>query len=157
MQASQLIPAAILGRTPRRLAWLMDLYERNYRQMQQLLGSFELCFDTATSDSATDLSLQLTVIDRAPYTQELRLTYEFDAATADRHFAPDLSVRLYHDAKVAEALQMTGRPPWLSEQPDALAQIYLDEQWQRNVMLHKWLEYLLHHGHSFAGIPRPKN
>ena len=117
MQASNLLPAALLNGKPRRIAWLMDLYERNYQLLQRLLGQLDLPFEHAVSKSATDLPLHLMVIERAPYTVELRLTYEFRDAEGIK-FSPDFWIKLYNDAKVAEALHMTGRPPWLAQEGD---------------------------------------
>ena len=156
MQASNLLPLTLLLRKPRRIAWLIDLYERNFQLLERLLTEVALPFEHAQSHSATDLPVHLMVIERAPYTVELRLTYEFRDGDGIR-FSPDFWIKLYKDAKVAEALHMSGRPPWLAQEGDiGEAQAYLDDQWSRNVMLNKWLEYLLHHGHGFAHVARPR-
>ena len=95
-------------------------------------------------------------VERAPYTVELRLTYEFRDGT-DIEFKPDCWIKVYRDARVAEAVLFDGRPPWLAQEgntPEAFR--YLNEQWKRNHLLFKWLEYLLHHGHGFAHVARPR-
>ena len=38
-----------------------------------------------------------------------------------------------------------------------MAHKFLDDQWARNHMLAKWLEYLLEHGHGYAVAARPRN
>lgn len=155
MQASKFISSTLLTGKPRRIAWLMDLYERNYTLLMRLLPQLALPFEHAVSKSATDLPLHLMAIERAPYTVELRLTYEFRDEDGIR-FSPDFWIKVYTDARVAEALHMSGRPPWLAQEGEiGQAQAYLNDQWSRNVMLHKWLEYLLHHGHGFAHLARP--
>jgi uncharacterized protein len=146
-------PASV---TTRRLAHLIDLYERNFVLLERLMPELELPFDHAVSKSTSDLPLHLLVVERAPYTVEVRLTYEFREVTGIR-LSPDFWIKVYLDARVAEAQRYTGRPPWLAQDGDAAeAKAYLHDQWSRNAMLCKWLEYLLHHGHGFAHVARPR-
>jgi hypothetical protein len=153
MQTTKLT-SSLLGR--RRLAHLIDLYERNYLLLERLLPELELPFDHAVSHSASDLPLHLITVERSPYTVELRLTYEFRSAEGLR-LAPDFWIKVYRDARVAEALHCTQRPPWLAQEGGAPeAELYLNDQWSRNLMLARWLDYLLHHGHGFAHIERPR-
>lgn len=141
---------------PRRLAHLLDLYERNYRLIERLVPELELPFESAVSRSELDLPLHLMVVERARYTSELRLSYVFDDGDG-RRLEPDFWIRVYRDAHVAEALECGHRMPWLAEgENDPAAQAYLHDQWARNHMLAKWLEYLLTHGHGFAIADRPR-
>ncbi len=141
---------------PRRIAHLLDLYERNYHLLERLVPELELPFDRATSRSATDLPLHLIVVERAPYTSELRLTYEFTDPQG-KHLEPDLWIRVYRDARVAEALHCGARAPWTAvDEGDPEVHRFLDDQWARNHTLAKWLEYLLEHGHGFSIAGRPR-
>ena len=141
---------------PRRLAHLLDLYERNYHLLQRLIPDLELPFDTAVSQSQSDLPLHLQVTDRDRYTVSFKLSYEFVDENGVRR-QPDLWVRVYRDAAVAEALQCSQRPPWdAAEEGDPKAGQFLNAQWRRNLMLGKWLEYLLEHGHGFSMADRPR-
>ena len=141
---------------PRRLAHLLDLYERNYQLLERLVPELELPFERAVSRSATDLPLILIVVERAPYTSELRLTYEFNSAEGKR-LEPDMWIKVYRDAKLAESLYCAARPRWLAEmEGDPEIGRYLGEQWARNLMLHKWLQYLLEQGHGFGMAARPR-
>ena len=141
---------------PRRIAHLVDLYERNYRLIERLIPELDLPFERAVSRSATDMPLHLIVVERAPYTAELRLTYEFDGPDG-RKLAPDLWIKVYRDARVAEALHCGARPPWLAtDEGDPEAHRFLHDQWARNHMLAKWLEFLLEHGHGFSIASRPR-
>lgn len=141
---------------PRRLAHLLELYERNYRLVEQLLPELDLPFDRAVSSPPSDLPVYLSVVERSPYTVEIRLTYRFD--TPDGHrLEPDFWIRIYRDARVAEALRCGRRMPWLAaDERDRAAHEYLRDQWTRNHMLLKWLEYLLSHGHGFVVAARPR-
>ncbi len=141
---------------PVRISALLELYERNFRLIEQLVPELDLPFEDVRSHSGTDLPLRLTVVERGRYTAVFRLTYEF-AAESGRSLAPDLSVRVYRDARLAEALNCSARPIWRAEDegdPEALQ--YLDDQWGRNLLLHKWLQYLLDHGHGFGLAGRPR-
>jgi len=53
---------------------------------------------------------------------------------------PDMRVRIYHDARLAEAQE------WGLQ---SRAERELDQRWARNMMLNKWLEYCLERGHRF--------
>ncbi|MGQ0501639.1 MAG: DUF1249 domain-containing protein [Panacagrimonas sp.] len=141
---------------PRSLAHLMDLYERNYKLVQRLIPELDAPFETAVSRSGSDLPLHLSVLERDRYTLTLRLTYEFVDASGTRR-QPDIVVRAYRDAGVAEALECSHRPPWQAqEEGDPKAGAFLSGQWRRNLMLGKWLEYLLEHGHGFGMVHRPR-
>ena len=156
MQTTKSSAATTAAAPKRRVGWLIDLYERNYRCLEQLLPELDLPFDHAVSKSPTDLPLHLMAVERAPYTVELRLTYEFRDADGLR-FSPDFWIKVYRDARVAEALHCTQRPPWLAQAGgDPEADVYLHEQWGRNLMLGRWLDYLLHHGHGFTHAARPR-
>jgi uncharacterized protein YqiB (DUF1249 family) len=156
MPASPVNEAGFSAGQPRRLAQLLDLYERNFRLIQRLIPELDLPFPDAVSKSGSDLPLHLKVIDRDRYTVAFKLTYEFVDADGVRR-QPDIWVRVYRDASVAEALQCSHRPPWQAEDDaDPKAWQFLNDQWRRNLMLGKWLEYLLEHGHGFGLTARPR-
>ncbi|SFF33675.1 Protein of unknown function [Fontimonas thermophila] len=141
---------------PRRIAHLLELYERNYRLIQRLVPEPDAPCHRAVSHSLSDCPLHLEIVERDRYTLTLRLTYEFTDESGIRR-QPDLWVRLYRDAGVAEALACNHRPPWLAERDgDPAAHAFLSAQWRRNLLLNKWLEYLLDHGHGFIASARPR-
>ncbi|MGQ0622706.1 MAG: DUF1249 domain-containing protein [Panacagrimonas sp.] len=141
---------------PRSLAHLLDLYERNYKLVQQLIPELDFPFESAISRSTSDFPLHVQLVDRDRYTVTFRLTYEFVEADGTRR-QPDILVRAYRDAHVAEALECSHRPPWQAqEEGDPKAGQFLSGQWRRNLMLGKWLEYLLEHGHGFGMAARPR-
>jgi uncharacterized protein YqiB (DUF1249 family) len=61
---------------------------------------------------------------------------------------PDLSVRVYHDARMAEALACgaSQRHPLLATFETQRGS-ELERRWSRNMMLNKWLEYCADRGH----------
>jgi hypothetical protein len=96
-----------------------------------------------------DLDLHVEALEHSPYTTILRLTYFFEgegAPVAD----PDLEVRVYHDARLAEASRCGrwGRHPALAN-VQARLPAALGERWLRNMMLNKWLDYCAERGHGF--------
>jgi len=123
---------------------LMTLYESNYIRLGWLAGDLRVLAGEHRSRRAGDVELKLTVLERSPYTTMLQLTYAFgrDGEAPD---APDLAVRVYHDARVAEAHAFGhGRARMAADEAD------LSSRWARNVMLNKWLEYCVDRGHRFG-------
>jgi hypothetical protein len=131
---------------------LMSLYESNYIRLGWLVPALESLSGTAVSTVAGDCPLHLTVEERSRYTTTLTLTYVFEdesGAATD----PDLQIRVYHDAKLAEVQSCARwhRHSMLESIRSELARA-LGERWLRNVMLNKWLDYCVERGHQF---PRP--
>lgn len=126
---------------------LMTLYESNYIRLGWLAGDLRALAGEHRSRVASDVELKLTVLERGPYTTMLQLTYAF-GGEPEWPDAPDLGVRVYHDARVAEAHAFGARPR--SAPRTALERGDLGSRWARNVMLNKWLEYCVDRGHRFG-------
>ncbi len=133
----------------------MTLYESNYIRLRQLLGNLRALPDEQVSQLTSDCPLHAHVDERSRYTTTLTLTYRFleaDVVVSD----PDLQVRIYHDACLGEAMRFMRwhRHPVLTNLQFGARQHeasrVLDERWQRNIMLNKWLDYCVERGHSFA-------
>lgn len=138
---------------PRSFTGLMTLYETNHLRLRRLLGDPARLPDRSVSVSGDDLPLHVEVLERAPYTTVLRLTYwfaEHGALRAD----PDLVVRVYRDARLAEACACAPRPHHRALSPYAReARGEVERRWIMNVMLGKWLDFLLASDHRLAGRP----
>jgi len=134
------------GRT---LAGLMSLYEENYVRMWRLLQGHEPAGRGAVSRTPGDLDLHLSVLERHRYTTTYHLTYYF---TEDGVLVPDpdLHVRVYRDARMAETVHC-GRNSHLSFlRPYRLnAGSWLQRRWEMNLLLSKWLSYCIGKGHRF--------
>jgi len=135
---------------------LMTLYESNYIRLSALLGDVRRLRGALVSRSPDDLDLHAELIEHSPYTTRLRLTYFFDdpeGLVAD----PDLELRIYHDARLAEASRCARRVrhPGLATLRTSLPAT-LGERWMRNMLLNKWLDYCAERGHRFeaAGAGR---
>jgi uncharacterized protein len=152
---------------PRTFVALMGLYESNYVRMKWLVAhppgvthAPGLVSDLRTLDGAHrssvagDCDLLLSVTERTPYTSTVNLTYLFqqDAETVPY---PDMRVRIYHDAHLAEAQEWAGaHSQHVLKALRIQAERELDQRWARNVMLNKWLEYCVERGHRFSSATR---
>lgn len=126
---------------------LMTLYESNYIRLRSLVGDVRRLGGRAVSSVPGDLDLHVEALEHCPYTTILRLTYFFDGdpgPVAD----PDLEVRVYHDARLAEASRCARwvRHPGLAGLQSGLP-ASLGERWLRNMLLNKWLDYCAERGH----------
>jgi uncharacterized protein YqiB (DUF1249 family) len=137
---------------PRSFVSLMTLYESNHIRLSWLVPQLHTVREPQVSQVESDCPLHLALEDRSRYTTTLRLTYIFEdeaGPTAD----PDVRVRIYHDARLAEA-QSCAR--WhrhsLLESIRSRLTRDMDERWMRNIMLNKWLEYCVERGHRFTGV-----
>ena len=140
---------------PRSFTRLMGLYESNYRRFERLVPELDLPFETAESRGADD-TLYLRVVERCRYTTTVHLTYWFGEGDA-RHADPDLLLRVYQDAQLAEAISCDARSRYvaLAGVPE-IDEDVLATQWPRNLLLNKWLAYCLAQGHGFGGAHRPR-
>ncbi len=141
----QLVPETIAK--PRTFVGLMALYESNYLRLLQLIPELERLDGYYRSCVAGACDLHVEIIERSRYTVTLSLSYffyEFDRRIAE----PDMKVRAYLDGQLAEAMKLRGdhRHTELRE----LSRVHgqeLDGRWRRNIVLNKWLEYLMDQGH----------
>jgi uncharacterized protein YqiB (DUF1249 family) len=131
---------------------LMTLYESNYIRLRALVDDIQHRVGHFVSYSGDDCDLHLRVLEHGRYTTILQLTYEFDGPDG-RLADPDLEVRVYHDARLAEASRCGRwvRHPGLQRIRNALSAT-LGERWLRNMLLNKWLEYCGDRGHRFAAV-----
>jgi hypothetical protein len=134
----------------------MSLYESNYIRLGWLIEDLAQLTSPAVSTVTGDCPLHLTIEERSRYTTTLNLTYLFEEearALAD----PDLQIRVYHDARLAE-VQSSARAHRHSMLESLRSSIArgVGERWRRNMMLNKWLDYCVERGHRFpAAATKP--
>jgi uncharacterized protein len=133
---------------PRSFVALMGLYESNYIRLGWLAGELACLTGAHRSFVPGDCDLLLSVTERTPYTSTLTLTYQMPGPEQPREY-PDISVRIYHDVRLAEAREWAApfAPEGVRGGP---AERELEQRWARNIMLNKWLEYCAERGHRFA-------
>ena len=130
---------------------LMDMYEDNYIKLRKLIPDVHLISDSAVSTSPGHLNLHLQIVERSKFTTTLRLSYCF-TDTGESRLEPNLKIRIYHDAGLAEV--MSGKLHHGRLVLDHLPADALKEKWQLNRFLSKWLKYCLRQNHGFLiGTP----
>ena len=129
---------------------LMSLYESNYLRLQALVGDVRGAMPAAglarRRATATCTSTCSSTRPTRRWCGSRICSRTRRAPLAD----PDLELRVYHDARLAEASHC-GRwirhRAWSTCGPASRAQ--LGERWLRNMLLNKWLDYCLERGHAF--------
>ncbi|RLA37490.1 MAG: DUF1249 domain-containing protein [Gammaproteobacteria bacterium] len=130
-----------------RLAHLMREYERNYERLQFLVPELRQLCGCSVSHAEAEPDLYLEVLDQAAYTTTMVLTYALEIDGTHQP-EPDVQVRVYHDARMAEVLAVrelgpSGRFGWCP-----LRQSAMSRKWRFNRFLGKWLAYCLQQGHG---------
>jgi uncharacterized protein len=116
---------------------LMQRYEANFSRLVRLVPGLHQIQGNAHARVAGLPDLHLRVVERHPYTSTVLLTHYFDAGDA----IPNVAVRVYWDAQLAEAL---------SDCVNAASPITVEQRWQRNRFLERWLSYCLLQGYGFG-------
>ncbi len=142
---SRLVPQTNI--TPRSFVGLMSVYESNYLRLLNLIPDLQQLDGCFRSRVAGECDLHLDILKRERYTLTLALTYFFDTDNG-RVADPDMLVRVYLDGQLAEAMSL-GEDHRNAEfrRLHCAHGDELDERWTRNVILNKWLEFLLDQGH----------
>lgn len=133
-------------RTTLRFNSLMELYEKNYIQIRLLIPELKsLDVNSAyVSQPQGLLPLEISGIEHSRYTTTFKMTYLFTSdVRQDRE--PDLSIRLYHDARTCEV--MSGLIP--SMRYESRRTRDLTDNYRLNRFLYKWVSYCMRQGHGF--------
>lgn len=144
---SDIVPECIVR--PGSFGGLITLYESNFIKLSWLLGDPRRPAVELISRTRRDCPLHLRIEEGSRYTRLCRLTYFFEESAgvvAD----PDMAVRFYLDARVAEVIGWAAfhRHAHLIELEQRFV-TELDRRWGQNIVLSKWLDYLLDMGHSY--------
>ena len=138
------------GIPARNFAGLMELYECNYIRLRNLVPNPEVMQDHVVSRIDGVLDLHLRVVERCKFTTTLKLTYYFHDQQGP-FAAPDMLVRMYHDAQVGEVVSCGRRRGVRHAIYNRMYNRYsLSEKWHMNRFLQKWLGYCLLQGHRFT-------
>lgn len=139
-----------------RLSRLQELQTEIYRQLQLLIPNAVALYDSFESRVGGSPLLRMDILERHPYTQFLRLTYQFND-DEQQELAPDAHIRIYNDARLAEVTSYNPdqgftrtASPWHPQH------FIFQRSWRQNQALDKWLSYLIHQGHSLASM-RPSD
>lgn len=123
--------------------------EANYARLKKLLANSIEGREFAVSRGAQLWLHKITIVERSPYTTTLQLTQTADGNSGTWLQMPCLTVRMYHDASLAEVLAWEGhkrlRPRY--DYPNQ-AMYQSDEKLQINQFLGEWLTLCLSQGHG---------
>ena len=146
---SLIVPECIYR--PGSFTGLMTMYESNFIKLERLMRGVCSAQKTLwTSVDTEDCDLYLRFSRLEPYTTTLKLTYWFEDGPDDPVADPDLTLRMYHDARLVEAVGGSSvHRHHMLRQLATVGSAELDRRWRRNMVLNKWLDYLLDMGHSF--------
>ncbi len=131
----------------------MRTHAANYRMLVRLLGTFPACAGDVAVAGEGRSELRVVVLERSPYTSTVRL--EHNLGTGSRCLDDViLTVRAYHDARVAEVIdyQDGGRLEPRYRYPNAAMRLP-DEKRQVNRFLADWLRYCLRMGLREVAAP----
>jgi uncharacterized protein YqiB (DUF1249 family) len=141
----ELVPQTLVK--PKSFIGLMALYESNFIRLKHLIPELDRLDGYYKSRVAGDCDLHVEIIERSRYTITLSLSYFFFEDNV-RIVEPDLQVRAYLDGQLAEAMHYGKghRHPALRRFSREHRQV-LDQRWRQNILLNKWLDYLMEQGH----------
>jgi hypothetical protein len=134
---------------------LMDIYEQNYIRLRLLIPDFDRIGANAVSTAPGSMDLHYECLERSKYTTVFSLTYKFET------LEPNLEIRVYHDARVAEVLASNVRLEGVLGRRHKVSSLFradvqnLQSKWRLNRFLQKWLHYCLKQGHMFAPQSSP--
>ena len=149
---SFIVPECIFR--PGSFTGLMTIYESNYIRLLNLSDDLRKILSPdcqeRISTASRDCDLYLKLLKQERYTTTINLTYWFDDES-DRVADPNLVLRVYHDAHLVEAV--SGAQEHCHPELQEFARAHsteLDRRWRNNIMLNKWLDYLVDMGHGFG-------
>ncbi|MDX1303407.1 DUF1249 family protein [Photobacterium sp.] len=133
------------------LAGLMRLYETNYAKLLPLLPKNDAVGDECVYQ-VFEHEYRLKIIESTRYTTVVSL-WQHNTGDVAEYLIPQLTVRLYHDARVAEVCraQQISRLKPRYDYPN-LRMYQKDEKHQVNRFLGDWLAYCLKNGISKQSV-----
>lgn len=154
-----------------KFAGLMSLYDSNFHSFMRLMPDLHKLPILCCSRVNNSPDLYVEVLERCKFTTIIKLTYFFelttinDEQTSDVKIStelgelsgqgsefipdPDLTIRIYHDAKVVEAVSCREQgfmPIGTNDLHDAEQ---IECRWESNLFLQKWLQFTFEMGHKF--------
>jgi uncharacterized protein YqiB (DUF1249 family) len=138
----------------------MELYELNYLNLRRLLPDPDALGEYSISALRDGLDLHYQLLERCKYTITFSLSYRFPGYNGI-YMAPDLSIRLYQDALVAEVMSGVVYRRYMhrddAQKQDLVSNrkhVTLTSRWRLNRFLFKWLRFCIKQGHQFKSDSR---
>lgn len=125
---------------------LMELCEENYRLLIMIAPDLSCLSGNYCSELPGQTDLHMEVLEQAPYTSLIHLTYHFSHQEGQRR-DPDATLRVYHDAQQIEVVDLCQNALPVESNYHHPG---LSNKWKVNLFLSKWLAFCLSQGHRFA-------
>jgi uncharacterized protein YqiB (DUF1249 family) len=129
---------------------LIRLYEENYRALLLLVPDPSGLPVDAVFQVRNQIPLRIQLTDKNKYTLTLALTYQFWNQENGLFEEPNLKIRLYQDAMLAEAFRYQGNRSLVVQKNGRMeTRSPLEWKWEMNQFLRKWLVHCIHEGYRF--------
>lgn len=129
------------------------LCETNYRKLVSMLPDISFLEHVSLNSTDHSVSVAVDVMERTPYTTLIKLSSRYIACS---DFSPEtiMHVRIYHDANVAEVVNIQGHRRIRSHYAYPNDSMYLpDEKCQSNKLLSEILDFCLDNNYKKSYIP----
>ena len=135
------------------LEWIC---ESNYHKLLRLIPGLPNLNKKAVGKASKNPDLQLDIIERARHTLTIQLSHCFNQAP-ECLMTPEVKVRIYLDAQLAEVLRDCAHSDVSSvfKDPGQAIEI-LDYKWRLNYFFEKWLDHCLQKNYQFQVNPQKK-
>ena len=137
----EIVPQSIAE--PNSFVGLMTLYESNYIKINHLFPKIRQ-YDTDKSiKSPFGNDIHLGISKKTKYTMIISMTYSFEESEIIE-YEPNLIIKVYFDSRSAEVISI-GKLSKKSKLRDITYQNknIINELWRRNIILNKWLDYII--------------
>ena len=128
---------------------LEQICETNYHKLIRLIPELSSIKQNAIGYASGKPALHIEIIEKAPYTLTLLLSYCF-SMKPENLLEPAVKIRVYLDARLVEVLRDHVRPDVRRafQDPGQIHDI-MDYKWSLNYFLEKWLNHCLQTDYQF--------
>ena len=131
------------------------LCETNYRKLVSMLPDISFFEHVSLSSKDHSISVAVDVIERTPYTTLIKLSSSYVVCS---EYSPKtiMHVRIYHDASVAEVINVQGHRRIRPHYDYPNESMYMpDEKKQSNKLLSEILDFCLDNNYKKSYLPKP--
>ena len=137
----EIVPQSIAE--PGSFVGLMTLYESNYIKLNYLFPKIRQYNTDKSIKSLFGNDIHLGINKKTKYTMIVSMTYSFEEIDIIE-YEPNLTIKIYFDSRSAEVIGV-GKLNKKSRLRDITYQNknIINQLWRRNIILNKWLDYII--------------
>ena len=137
----EIVPQSIAE--PGSFVGLMTLYESNYIKLNYLFPKIRQYNTDKSIKSLFGNDIHLGINKKTKYTMIISMTYSFEEKEIIE-YEPNLTIKIYFDSRSAEVIGV-GKLNKKSRLRDITYQNknIINQLWRRNIILNKWLDYII--------------